>query len=254
MDTQHIETTPRYWSFWATIALGLVIFCVFSLAQVVGLVGYIYLVDPQAISALFDPNSAMSADQLLSTYSFNGDAIAVSVIMSSVVCTALLIYLAWLRKPMTIDEYYDLNIPRLKSMLIFLGLMVLAMIAMESVNHVLDRPTPEFMTEVYANIHNLPLFWIAVSVAAPIFEEFFFRGFLLEGMSRSRLGLIGASIITSAAWAIIHLQYGWFEIISIFFIGILLCIAKVKSRSLYVPIAMHMLMNITASIVMEFTL
>ena len=109
------------------------------------------------------------------------------------------------------------------------------------------------MTKVYANTQNLPLFWIAVSIAAPFFEEFLFRGFLLEGMSKSRLGLTGAIILTSATWAIIHMQYGWFEIISIFFIGILLCIAKVKSKSLYVPIAMHMLMNLTASIGMELT-
>jgi membrane protease YdiL (CAAX protease family) len=44
------------------------------------------------------------------------------------------------------------------------------------------------------------------------------------------------------------MQYGWFEIISIFFIGILLGIAKIKTKSLYVPIAMHMLMNLAASV------
>ena len=87
----------------------------------------------------------------------------------------------------------------------------------------------------------------------PFFEEFLFRGFLIEGLSRSKVGVIGAVILTSASWAIIHMQYGWFEIISIFFIGIVLCIAKIKSKSLYVPIAMHMLMNLVASIGMELS-
>ena len=117
----------------------------------------------------------------------------------------------------------------------------------------LDRPTPEFMTRVYSSTQNLPLLWIAVAVGAPFFEEFLFRGFLLEGLSRSRLGLTGAILLTSASWAIIHMQYGWFEIISIFFVGIALCIAKLKSNSLYVPIAMHMLMNLVASIGMELS-
>jgi len=162
-----------------------------------------------------------------------------------------LIWFASMRKPLTVDEYLDLNIPSLKSMLGFLGLIILAMVLMESVNYMWDRPTPEFMIKVYANTKNLPLFWIAVVIAAPFFEEFLFRGFMLEGMARSRLGMTGAVIITSAIWAVIHMQYGWFEIISIFFIGILLCIAKIKSKSLYVPIAMHLLMNLTASIGME---
>jgi membrane protease YdiL (CAAX protease family) len=48
------------------------------------------------------------------------------------------------------------------------------------------------------------------------------------------------------------MQYGWFEMINIFAIGIILAIARLKTGSLYVPIAMHMSMNLLASVAMEF--
>ncbi|MEH6457121.1 MAG: type II CAAX endopeptidase family protein [Cocleimonas sp.] len=254
MNTIVEDQTNKYWGFWATLVFGLLVFTVFSICQAAGLFAYIAAVNPQALAALSNPDSAIGAEQLLGQYMFNGDAIAVGQIPAAIVGVMMIIWFASMRKLLSVDEYLDLNIPTLKSMLLFLGLMILIMIAMESVNYFLDRPVPEFMTKVYNSTQNLPLLWIAVAVGAPFFEEFLFRGFLLEGLSRSKLGMIGAIILTSASWAVIHVQYGWFEIISIFLIGIVLCIAKIKSKSLYVPIAMHMLMNLAASVAMEFDL
>ncbi|MGK0269688.1 MAG: membrane protease YdiL (CAAX protease family) [Cocleimonas sp.] len=245
--------TDPYWGFWATVVLGILVFLVFSVVQAMGLFAYIYSVDPQVLSTIGVPDSTTSAEQLLNQYMFNGDAIAVAEIPAAIIGVVLILWFASMRKPLTIDQYLDLALPDIKTLLMFLGLMLLIMVAMESVNYLLQRPVPEFMIKVYANTQNLPLLWIAVSVAAPFFEEFLFRGFLLEGLSRSRLGVTGSIILTSAAWAVIHMQYGWFEIISIFFIGIVLCIAKIKTKSLYVPVAMHMLMNLAASIGMEFS-
>jgi len=183
---------------------------------------------------------------------FNGDAIAIAEIPAAIVGVFMVIWFASMRKPLSATAYLELYKPTLKSLLKYLGLMILAMIIMEVINQGLARPTPEFMIKVYENTRNLPLLWIAVGVAAPFFEEFLFRGFLLEGLARS-IGVVGAILITSATWAIIHMQYGWFEIITIFFIGILFAVAKIKSNSLYVPVAMHMLMNLAASLGMQLS-
>lgn len=241
----------KYWGFWATVLLSILVFIVFSVVQSIGIISYLYLANPNSVTALAGPDASFAATQFLQQDLLNGDAIAVGEIPAAIIGVLLIIWFASMRKPLTVDEYLDLNLPSLKSFLGFLGLMILFMVLMESVNYFWERPTPEFMLKVYANTQNLPLFWIAVSVAAPFFEEFLFRGFMLEGIARSRIGLTGAVIITSAIWAVIHMQYGWFEIIAIFLIGILLCVAKIKSKSLYLPIAMHMLMNLTASIGME---
>lgn len=251
MNTELTDNSNRYWGLIATTLLSILIFAVFAIIQSAGIMAYLYASSPDSIQALSNADSQSTVARFFEQDLMNGDAIAVGEIPAAIIGVLLIIWFASMRKPLTVDEYLDLNIPSLKSMLGFLGLIILAMVLMESVNYMWDRPTPEFMIKVYANTKNLPLFWIAVVIAAPFFEEFLFRGFMLEGMARSRLGMTGAVIITSAIWAVIHMQYGWFEIISIFFIGILLCIAKIKSKSLYVPIAMHLLMNLTASIGME---
>jgi len=129
--------------------------------------------------------------------------------------------------------------------------MILVIIGQGLANQFLERSTPEFMSKVYDSTTNFPMLWFAVIVAAPFFEEILFRGYLFEGIKRTFAGSIGAVLITSSTWAIIHLQYQAYEIFTIFIIGVVMAVAKLKTNSLYVPIAMHMLMNLTASIGME---
>jgi hypothetical protein len=243
----------KYWGFWATIGFGLFIAFVFAFLQTVMLFVYIFANEGSVVTQSIISGHATELDNLLKSYAHNGDAISVAEIPAALIGIALIVLFSSMRKSISVTHYLELHKPKFKQLFLFLGLMVLAMITMESVNVWLERDVPEFMKKVYQSTKNIPLLWIAVGVAAPFFEEFLFRGFLLEGLRRSWLGVSGAVLLTSAAWAIIHMQYGWFEIISIFFIGVLLAIAKLKTRSLYVPIAMHMLMNLAASVGMALS-
>src|SRR4030095_14541940 len=84
---------------------------------------------------------------------------------------------------------------------------------------------PRFMVEAYVSArasNSLPLFFVAVVVVAPIAEEIAFRGFLFRGLSQSWLGVSGALMATSAAWAAMHIQYDAFTVGQIFCIGLLL--------------------------------
>jgi uncharacterized protein len=88
------------------------------------------------------------------------------------------------------------------------------------------------------------LFLVAV-VGAPISEEFLFRGFLFPAFARTRMGLVGASVATSALWAVIH-AYTWQGNLMIFFMGLLLSLLLVRSGSLWVPIYAHAAFNFTS--------
>ena len=81
-----------------------------------------------------------------------------------------------------------------------------------------------------------------------MFEEVFFRGFLYGGLSTSAIGPIGAIIVTSAAWAAIHVQYGLYELITIFLFGLILGGARMHCRSLLVPFALHSVNNFAATL------
>ena len=239
------EMRNPYWGFWATIGFGLLIFITFSLIQAILLIGYgIYLQDWE-----LDSDFAAS----LNTLVFNGDAIAIAEIPSALIGTALVLLFASIPKVISVKEYLKIHIPPLTTILKWLGIMVLVILLMEGSNNLLDRETPEFMGEVYGNTNNFIILWIAVIIGAPLFEEFLFRGFIFESLKQSALGLVGATLITASSWAIIHLQYGWYEIFTIFLIGIVFAVAKHKTNSIYIPTFMHILMNLTASVMMEFT-
>ena len=74
---------------------------------------------------------------------------------------------------------------------------------------------------------------------------------MFRGIQQSRLGNTGAVLITSLTWTVIHTQYNLYYLLVIFAVSILLGIARIRSNSIYVPIAMHSLMNLIATIQME---
>lgn len=249
----NLSNDKNYWGFWATLAISLFIFITFTLLQTLGLIAYVFINHGDSIKTSLDSDSTAGLETLIRQHAFNGDAISMGQLPAAIIGIALVVFFISLRKPLTVVEYLELYKPRLKSLFFYIGMMIFAMIAMQVVNVWLDRETPKFMTEVYSSTTNLPLLWIAVGVAAPFFEEFLFRGFLLDGLKNSWIGTTGAVILTSASWAIIHMQYGWFEIATIFLLGVLFAISKLKTGSLYVPIVLHMIMNLTASVGMQLS-
>ena len=105
------------------------------------------------------------------------------------------------------------------------------------------------MVDAYKTAYFTPLLWLAFIIAAPLYEEILFRGFMFKGIENSRAGPIGAVIITSLAWSALHVQYDFLIIVSIFAGGLLLGWARLKTNSIYIPIAMHALQNLMAIIV-----
>ncbi len=95
---------------------------------------------------------------------------------------------------------------------------------------------------------SLPLFFLAVIVVAPLGEEIAFRGFLFRGLSNTWLGIAGTIIVTSAIWALMHVQYDWVEIAQILLIGLVLGWLRWASGSTALTILLHMLTNLGATI------
>ena len=105
------------------------------------------------------------------------------------------------------------------------------------------------------NISNYnPFFYIAFLFLIPVFEEILFRGFLFRGIKSSKLGPVGAIVITTIIWALFHEQNSFTYIMSLFhgsgnfsiilIYGMIFGIAREKTGSVYVPIGMHILGSI----------
>lgn len=84
----------------------------------------------------------------------------------------------------------------------------------------------------------------AIGIVGPIAEELAFRGMLLQALRKTRLQTWLAVAIVAAVWSTIHLQYEPLILAMIFIDGLVLGAARVQTRSLWVPIAMHIVGNL----------
>jgi membrane protease YdiL (CAAX protease family) len=85
---------------------------------------------------------------------------------------------------------------------------------------------------------------LAIGFLGPIAEELVMRGIVFFRISRTRVGPWGAIVICAVVWAAMHVQYDWRTITMIFFDGLLLGLARYRSRSTYVPMLMHVAANL----------
>ena len=105
------------------------------------------------------------------------------------------------------------------------------------------------MVESFKNAEEsgtLLLLALAFGVAAPVMEEFVFRGFLLPGYFASRIGAANGIALTSAAWAAMHVQYELFFIVQIFILGMVFGWLRWRSGSTLLTLILHALINLSA--------
>jgi len=86
----------------------------------------------------------------------------------------------------------------------------------------------------------LVVFFCTAGIAAPLFEEFLFRGFLLPSLTRY-LPVWGAITVSSLIFAVAHLSLS--EILPLMSLGMVLGFIYTRSRNLLAPILLHSLWN-----------
>ena len=105
----------------------------------------------------------------------------------------------------------------------------------------------EMMKEV-ANLTGISYFIMRIlygSLIAPIVEELVFRGLLMTALSKFKKYYVDV-VVSSALFSLIHvLQYGW--VLTDFIVyagaGLLFCMLFRYTRSVYWPMALHILWN-----------
>jgi membrane protease YdiL (CAAX protease family) len=236
--SDEIETKP--WGLWATLGFSAIIFAIFSALQIA------------VATAFFSFAKAQHPELDLEAYakglSSNGFCIAMMVIVSGLICTPLMLLLIKLRKNISVKKYIGFKEPLKREWTQWLLILAALLFLSDGISYLLHQPiVPPFMVGVYKTASSLPALLFAIIVVAPIFEEIFFRGFLFQGIRYSRLGPIGALGITSLLWAAIHLQYDIYGIMTIFALGLLFGIARLKTDSIHLSMIMHSLASLAAT-------
>ncbi len=96
----------------------------------------------------------------------------------------------------------------------------------------------------------LNIFFVTAAIAAPLFEEFLFRGFLLPSLTRY-LPVWGSILLSAFLFAAAHLSLS--EILPLFSLGIVLGVVYTRSRNLLAPMLLHSLWN-SGTLLTLFTL
>jgi uncharacterized protein len=86
----------------------------------------------------------------------------------------------------------------------------------------------------------LTIFLVTASVAAPVFEELIFRGFLLPSLTRY-LSVTTSIFVSGTLFAIAHLSLA--EFLPLATLGIILGVVYTRSRNILAPMLLHSLWN-----------
>lgn len=132
-----------------------------------------------------------------------------------------------------------------------IGLTIIAIVALDLglVLPIISLiPTTNFWDKVFLNFvneDNLLLSSIMFVIAAPILEEFIFRGIILDGLLK-RYSPLKSIVISSILFGIIHLN-PW-QFVSAFLFGLIAGWVYYKTANLTLPILMHFATNLFAII------
>lgn len=136
-----------------------------------------------------------------------------------------------------------------------IGLLLIFMIGSQALTYMLDESPLSFVDPLYQSVSSVWLLVFAMVIVAPIYEELIFRGLLWSAIAEQftspsdsspksdHRGAIVASLVTSLIFAVIHLQYGIYEISTIVVLALIFCYARIKSGSLILPMLLHIINN-----------
>ena len=233
--------TPA-WGFWPTLGFSLMIGIVNGIASVLA----VFLVLDVAI--LSDPNFSWS-DYVFSGFDTDfGAVFAASVLLSGAVSLALIGALIKARHGAAIKEYLGVKPLPLRTMAGLIALTLGLVVVNEIINTF--RHLPEDAAgagDLFGGV-GLIFVWLAVVGMAPLFEEVMFRGFMFQGFLRTRLGPSLAIILPAVWWGLLHAQYGGFDKLVIVALGVVFAVVRLRTGSLWGPLAMHATWNLVAMI------
>ncbi|KRG35457.1 CPBP family intramembrane glutamic endopeptidase [Psychrobacter sp. P11G3] len=180
----------------------------------------------------------------------DGTVVSLSILIGCALLVAISVLIIRLKGD-SLCQYLALKPFSLSVGIGMLGLLLIFMIASQALTYVLDMAPLVFVDPLYQSVSSVWLLVFAMVVVAPIYEEVIFRGILWSAIAEqftapsysANHGAIVASIVTSLIFAVIHVQYGVYEISTIVVLALIFCYARIKSGSLLLPIVLHIVNN-----------
>jgi CAAX protease family protein len=171
----------------------------------------------------------------------HGDVFALATIIGTMAgILTLVVIVMWHRIPLASQWPLEVRVAALAPWLLAeAALFSLAVVATPFI----DGGGGRLFAQAYASATVPALQWIAFGLAVPVFEEQAVRGLLLPALAATRMGERWAVVATSLLWTSAHGGRGAISLVILFAFGLLLGMARLRSRSLTPPLAMHVAWN-----------
>jgi uncharacterized protein len=238
------------WGGWPTIGLGIAIFSVNGFVQVLVMLifGIFMALDGLTFTDPYD------VQRLMQNLLGDGLMLSMAIIFSSLAGIAVTLLFIKVRRGDSISQYLALKAISWKTVLLMVGIYAVMLgISLGLGALVQSSSNGDIFSDAYHNTQWPVLFWLALVVFGPFFEEFLFRGFLFAGLKGTRLGISGTIVVTGLVFALLHAaQYGAAVIAQIFVLGIVFGLVRWRTGSLWSTILLHALWNCGQMVVMTF--
>lgn len=243
LSMQETDSKPQYphWGALGTILWSALVVILYTISQLLTAIIYLAITRPGLSSAQLQAigPELMHDGVLLSIGTFVGAA---------VVCPVIFV-IAKLKRGSKLRDYLGLTLPNKWQWLRWFLAVAAVCLLYDAISLLAGKPiVPEFMPKTYASMKDPWILWLALMVGAPLSEELFFRGFLIKGLSGCALRWYGAVMISAATWALIHVQYGFYDVAMVFCLGLVLGTARVKTGSTLLTMGLHSLVNLGATL------
>jgi uncharacterized protein len=222
------------WGPWATLAWGVPLAATAVLSQTLGAFGFVLW------WRFVHPDHPITRADIAT----NGPLLAFSLAVSAPIVLGLLAVVVRATR-VSLREYLALKWPRGRDFGIGAAALAGVLLATGVVAGLTGQETPEFMGATYNSAKMagmLPLLMVSFVFLGPLQEELLFRGFFFRGFAPT-FGAWPTIILTSAVWAITHVQYQWFFVGEIFALGMVFGWLRWRSGSTILTTALHAAVN-----------
>jgi uncharacterized protein len=236
------------WSAKATLGLTLLIFIFYFLISIIVL-GIASGIEISA-SGLNSENAFDFGIDISQKLALDGDFNAINYLLTALCLSPIIFAFANRKKITTAAAYLGFDKWPNRATFINFNLAIFAyFIFSYFASSALSIKTPQSMIDIYNSTDYLWLLFIAVVITAPIFEELIFRGFIYKGLESSPLGIVGAIIITSVLFTLIHSgQYDLSVLLVLFPLAVIIGLSRYRSGGIYLPIYLHFVNNLYSAV------
>lgn len=226
----------------------------FFIAQSTVFLRELYRLEPTLQGKPIDPGfltDPANAD-LVRGYTSHGDVVANAGLWSAIAGLLLLLVFTrmWKRDGGT-AAVLGLKMPTMTGVLKWCGIFILLTAALSVLSMLVPGFHTDFMEKVMASSTDRMIMILGVGVVVPVFEEFLLRG-LAYGALRHVADVHTSVAITAGLFTVMHLQYEPLVMLLILPMGVVLGYARANTGSIWVPVLMHMINNLSSIFLPEF--